>query len=108
MAMYSFNQLEKLEAAKASLSCLPSLPLLTGLYWILLGLTVPYWALLGLTGPYLALIIGLTLHLSTDPRTHGRTYITTYWAAFAAKNDNISVLHRISAPCLKLQWIKNK
>ena len=61
---------------------------LTRPYWALLGLTRPYWALLGLTGPYWALI-GLTLHLSnwlTDELTVALTYITTYWAAFAAKN----------------------
>ena len=41
---YRFNQLEKLEAAKAAwLVCL-CLHSLTGSYWALLGLTGPYWA----------------------------------------------------------------
>ena len=47
---------------------------LTGPYWALLGLTGPYWALLGLAGPCWALI-GLTLHLSTNARTDGRTKV---------------------------------
>ena len=66
---FSWNQLEKLEAAKAAwLVCLSLLSLtgpylallsLTWPYWALLGLTGPYWASLGLTGPYLVLL-GLT------------------------------------------------
>ena len=47
--IYSGNQLEKLEAAKAAgLVCL-SLLSLTGPYWALVSLTGPYWALLSLT-----------------------------------------------------------
>ena len=52
---FKFNQLEKLEAAKAAwLVCL-SLLSLTGSYSALLSLTQPYLALLSLTQPYLAL-----------------------------------------------------
>ena len=40
-------------------SCLTCLPLPTGPYLTLLGLTGPHWALLGLTGPHWALL-GLT------------------------------------------------
>ena len=75
-----YNQLEKLEAAKAALLvCLSllslthligsflvllgqfllTLPGLTYSYWAILSLTGPYWALLGITEPYWALL-GLT------------------------------------------------
>ena len=67
------NQLEKLEAARSAYLWLPFLALLV--------LTGPNWALLGLIGPYWALfcICALTNWLTS--------YITTYWAALAAKNS---------------------
>ena len=66
---------------------------LIGHYWAFLGLTGPYWPLLNLTGSYWA-ILSLTrpcralfcICALTDPLTD----ITTYWAAFAAKNWMIS------------------
>ena len=77
-----------------------SLVVFAGLYWVLLGLTGPYWTLLDLTGPYWALLdltgpywtlvglLGLTgpYFAFEDWLTNWRTYITTYWAALAAKN----------------------
>ena len=56
---FIFNQLEKLEAAKAACLVYLSLLSLTGSFLALLGLTGPYWAILGLTRPYWALL-GLT------------------------------------------------
>ena len=90
----------------------------TGLYWAVLGCTGLYWAVLGCTGLYLALLshtrsysallgltgpyyalIGLTLHLS-NAQTHARTYITTYWAVFAARNISSTLRRGRAAPGL--------
>ena len=60
----NFNQLEKLEAAKAAWP----------VYLCLLGLTWPYWALLGLTGPYWAL---------TGPYRALLNLTGPYWASLA-------------------------
>ena len=65
------------------------------LYWAFLGLIEPLWVL-------------LCICPRTDGRTDGLTYITTYWAAFAAKKAYSKVFHIIepSWPIISLRFGK--
>ena len=124
------NQLEKHEVAKADswlvclnfslprLACLClgstwpywAIPGLTGLCWDLLGLAWACLAITGLTGRYQAILIWSFLTLKwlfwICTLTDWRTYITTFWDAFAAKkisfkyfeyfHNIFNILHHVS------------
>ena len=108
------NQLEKLEAAKASLLvCLSLLSLIWSFvvlldqfllpYWALLSLTGPCWALLDLTGPYWALLslTGPYWTLLGHTVPYWKLYficmyITTYWAAFAASQPKMMLCWQVA------------